>query len=87
MAATYESSVRDRRVGRRRGKRIEGRKKEGTTMGIVDKGRGREDRSEGRREEGITVGIVHHVCMLLSLHTPHLYHWVTVDLNSFVVPL
>ena len=45
------------------------------------------NRAQGRREEGITVGIVHHVCMLLSLHTPHLYYWVTVELNSFVVPL
>ena len=44
-----------------------------------------EEGMEERREEGITVGIVHHVCMLLFLHTPHLYHWVTVDLNCFVV--
>ena len=64
--------------------RAQGRKKKGITLGIVDNGRGREDRSEGWREEGITV---HHVCMLLSLHTPHLYYWVTVELNSFVVPL
>ena len=64
--------------------RAQGRREEGITLGIVDNGRGREDRSEGWREEGITV---HHVCMLLSLHTPHLYYWVTVELNSFVVPL
>ena len=75
--------------------RAQGRGEEGITLGIVHNGRGREDRSEewredrseGWREEGITVGIVHHVCMLLSLHTPHLYYWVTVELNSFVVPL
>ena len=44
-----------------------------------------EEKIEGRREEGITVDIVHHVC--INTHTPHLYHWVTVDLDSFVVSL
>ena len=28
---------------------------------------------------------VNRACMFLSLHTPHLYNCVTVDLNSFVV--
>ena len=41
------------------------------------------NRAQGRRKEGITVGIVHHVC--INTHTPHLYYWVTVDLDSFVV--
>ena len=51
MAATYESSVRGWRVGRRERKRMEERKKGGITVGIVDNGRGREDRSEGWRED------------------------------------
>ena len=74
----------DRSEGRRED-RSEGWREDRSEGRREDRSEGwREDRSEGRREEGITV---HHVCMLLSLHTPHLHHWVTVELNSFVVPL
>ena len=46
--------------------------------------RGRRKEGRKRRKWG---SIMHHVCMLFSLNTPHLYYWVTVDLNGFVVHL
>ena len=46
-----------------------------------------EGREEGGRREEKKMGEYYASCMLLSLHTPHLYYWVTVDLNSFVVHL
>ena len=61
----------------------------GSSIRVICKRRegGREERKEEGGKEEKKMGEYYASCMLLSLNTPHLYYWVTVDLNSFVVHL